>query len=123
MTMNQNNSNILTCIVTVGMVLIVIGVLMPVLGYPILVSRWIFCSGAALNLIGRVLVRYKGENIRIKRLFRLEFWSAVFFCVSGFFQFYSPAMSDWLAFTLTGGAILVYTSIMIPKLSKKSGEI
>ncbi|WP_289159380.1 hypothetical protein [uncultured Muribaculum sp.] len=120
--MNQNNSNALTWVVTAGMVLIVVGVLMPILGYSILVSRWIFCGGAAVNLIGRIFVRYKGENIRIKRLFRLEFWAAVFFCVSGFFQFYSPATSDWLAFTLAGGAILVYTSIMIPRLSKKSGE-
>lgn len=120
--MNHNNSNLLTWVVTVGMVLIVIGVLMPVLGYSILVARWIFCAGAVVNILGRIYVKYTGDNIRIKRLFRLEFWSAVFFCASGFFQFYSPHTSDWLAFVLAGGAILVYTSIMIPRLARKTGE-
>ncbi len=112
----------MTWIITFGMVLIVIGVLMPVLGYSILVARWIFSAGAVVNIVGRGFVRYNGGNMRIKRLFRLEFWSAVFFCVSGFFQFYSPHTSDWLAFVLAGGAILVYTSIMIPRLARKSGE-
>ncbi|MCM1093281.1 MAG: hypothetical protein NC216_00740 [Bacteroides sp.] len=120
MMMNQNNNNLLTGIVTVGMILIVVGVLMPILGNSIMVSRWIFCVGAVVNLAGRIPAGYKGDNIRIKRLVRLEFWAAIFFCVSGFFQFYSPATSDWLAFTLAGGAILVYTSIMIPRLSKKA---
>lgn len=120
--MNQTNSNILTWIITAGMVFIVVGVLMPILGYSIMTSRWVFCFGAVVNLAGRIFVRYHGGNIRLKRLMRLEFWAGVFFCVSGFFQFYSPRTSDWIAFTLAGGAILVYTSIMIPRVSKKDGE-
>lgn len=118
-TMERYNK-LLTWTITAGMVFIVVGMLMPLLEYPISVSRWIYCFGALVNLVGRIFVRYQGENIRVKRLYRLEFWAGVFFAVSGFFQFYSPETSDWLAFTLAGGAILVYTSIMIPREIKKS---
>ena len=72
-------------------------------------------------LIGRIFSSYKGDNLRLKRLYRIESWSAIFFCVAVFFMFYERAGArDWLAFTLAGGAIQIYTSIMIPRTIAKS---
>lgn len=116
------NNMVWTWTITAGMVLIVIGVLTPILGYGIATGRWIFGAGAIINLVGRLFSRYQGDNLRVKRLYRIETWAAVFFCVSCFFQFYSPYTSDWLAFTLAGGCLLVYTSIMIPRLVRKEGR-
>ncbi|MFG6381027.1 MAG: hypothetical protein K1V87_02845 [Muribaculum sp.] len=108
-----------TWIITVGMILIAIGVLMPVMGYGMELCRWIYGAGAVLTLAGRIMTPYRGDNLRVKRLCRIEVWSSVFFCAGAFFMFYQGGSGrDWLAFTLAGGAVLIYTSIMIPRAEK-----
>lgn len=105
--------------VTIGLLLIVSGTLMPLLGFHD-IFRWIYGSGALILLISRIFSPYTGEVTRIKRLYRIESWSALFFCVAVFFMFYSyGTMRDWLAFTMAGGAIQIYTSIMIPRTVSK----
>lgn len=105
---------------TVGMLLIVAGTLSPLIGGHVSVYRWIYGAGAALLLVIRIFTPYTGSLLRLKRLYRIESWSALFFCVAAFFMFYQPGiMRDWLVFTLAGGAIQIYTSIMIPLVVKK----
>lgn len=72
-------------------------------------------------LVARIMNRYTGQILRVKRLYRIETWSALFFCVATFFLFYSSDSSrDWLAFTLAGGVLQVFTSIMIPRTLSKA---
>ncbi len=107
-------------VVYAGLILLCIGVLMPIAGLGYVVARWIFAAGALISLIGRFMNQYDGKSLRLKRLYRIEMWSSIFFCVAAFFMFYRGAgPTDWLAFTIAGGAILVYTSIMIPRVAKK----
>lgn len=110
-------------LVTVGMLLIVTGIAIPLLSMSVQnpAFRYIYAAGAILTLIGRVFAPYRGSNQRIKRLVRIEAWAAIFFCVGAFFLFYPPhnPVRDTLAFTLAGGLIQIYTSIMIPRLQKK----
>ena len=107
---------------TVGLLLIVAATLMPLLGYTA-IFRWIYLSGAVLLLIARIFAPYTGSVLRIKRLYRMESWSALFFCVATFFMFYQPGiMRDWLAFTMAGGAVQVYTSLMIPRAVAKENK-
>lgn len=109
-------------LVNIGLLLIVAAAVIPVfhMGQMLPAARWLYAGGALMNLAGRLLTPYTGKSIRIKRLHRIEAWSALFFCVAAFFMFYQPDNSrDWLAFTLAGGAILVYTSFMIPYAIKK----
>lgn len=117
----KNNSSISPLgVVYAGLILLCIGVLMPIAGLGYVVARWIFAAGALISLIGRFMNRYEGKSLRIKRLYRIEMWSSIFFCVAAFFMFYRGAgPTDWLAFTIAGGLILVYTSIMIPRVAKK----
>lgn len=120
MTKGNSARTVWTWIVTAGMLLIMVGVLLPLLGYGMSVSRWIYAAGAVMTLVGRILLPYQGHVMRVKRLVRIEVWSAVFFCVAAFFMFYDGGSTrDWLAFTLAGGFILIYTSIMIPRSEKK----
>lgn len=89
--------------------------------------RYIYSAGAVILIVARALSQYKGTVMRVKRLSRIEFWSAIFFCAAAFFMFYPGANNqDWLAFTLAGAAIQVYTSIMIPialaKATKETGS-
>lgn len=109
--------------ITIGMLLIAAGTIMPLLMQDASsdLFKYVYGGGAAMLIIGRLFTSYKGDNVRLKRLYRIETWSAIFFCVAVFFMFYEGAGArDWLAFTLAGGAIQIYTSIMIPRTIAKS---
>lgn len=108
-------------LMTIAMLLIVAGTVIPVFRLHTPVYKYIYSAGAALLLISRLLTPYRGTNDRLRRLYRIESWSAIFFCVASFFMFYEPySARDWLAFTLAGGAVQIYSSIMIPRVM--SGE-
>lgn len=103
-------------IVNSGLILVVIGIFLPMFGIPQSTYRWIYAAGALISLVGRFGTQYSGPVLRLRRLTRIEMWASVFFCVAAFFMFYPGAGgTDWLAFTIAGGAILIYTSIMIPR--------
>ncbi len=109
---------------TIAMLLIVIGTMLPIFHlegnyFGGTIYKYIYSVGAVVLLIARLFTGYKGKNDRLRRLYRIEAWSAIFFCVSAFFMFYGDAARDWLAFTLAGGAIQIYTSIMIPRVASK----
>lgn len=109
--------------ITIGMLLIAAGTVMPLLMQDASsdLFKYVYGGGAAMLIIGRLFTSYNGDNVRLKRLYRIETWSAIFFCVAVFFMFYEGAGArDWLAFTLAGGAIQIYTSIMIPRTIAKS---
>lgn len=115
-------------LITIGMLLIAIGTIMPLLPQSLQSDnadtfKYVYGAGAIMLLIGRLFTSYKGSHIRLKRLYRIEGWSAIFFCVAVFFMFYEGAGNrDWLAFTLAGGVIQIYTSIMIPRIIAKDGQ-
>lgn len=107
-------------LITISMLLIVAGTVLPLFSTDGILFKYIYATGALLLLIGRLLTPYKGDDFRVKRLYRIETWSAIFFCVAVFFMFYEGAgRTDWLAFTLAGGIIQIYTSIMIPRAIAK----
>lgn len=110
--------------ITIGMLLIAAGTVMPLLMHDGGdMYKYVYGAGAAMLLVGRLFTPYKGDNLRLKRLYRIEGWSAIFFCVATFFMFYEAAGTrDWLAFTLAGGVIQIYTSIMIPRTIAKDNK-
>ena len=81
---------------------------------------YVYSAGALMLLIIRLFTPFKGNDARLKRLHRIESWSAVFFCVAAFFLFYpGAALRDWLAFTLAGAIIQIFTSLAIPAREAK----
>lgn len=117
--MKIENPVTLMWLTAVPLLLVVAGTAMPILGCQPPLWKYVYSAGAVLLLIVRIITPYRGDNLRVKRLSRLESWSAIFFCVAAFFMFYKGAgPTDWLAFTLAGGAVQCYTSIMIPRAQK-----
>lgn len=111
----------------VGLLAIVAGVLIPIMTNNPFgdTFRYVFAAGAALTLLARLLepAAPQGTPIRIKRLMRLESWSSLLFCVAAFFAFYSaPQLRDWLAFTLAGAAIQIYSSLSINIIAAKQAR-
>lgn len=108
--------------VTVGLLAIVIATLTPLIGggFDITWYRYLYAAGAILTLAGRLFAPYTGTHPRMKRLYRLESWSSIFFCVAAFFMFYDPMHNrDWLAFTLAGGAVQIVSTILSTRLARK----
>lgn len=116
---------IMLSLITIGMLLICAGIIVPFfVGVNGMAYKILYAAGAVMLLVGRVFTPYRGENMRFKRLYRIESWGAIFFCVAAFFLFYPPGnnLRDVLAFTLAGGAIQIYTSIMISLRLKKGDK-
>lgn len=108
----------------VGLLMVAAGVMMPIITENIFndTFRWVYAAGAAVALIARIFQPQvpAGTPLRIKRLARLETWSTLLFCVGAFFAFYSaPILRDWLAFTLAGAALQVYSAIALSILQRK----
>lgn len=121
--MAKQPSAFILLMITISMLLIVAGTVLPLFNTSGILFKYIYATGALLLLIGRLLTPYKGDDLRVKRLYRIETWSAIFFCVAVFFMFYEGAgRTDWLAFTLAGGIIQIYTSIMIPRAIAKAAQ-
>lgn len=117
---DNNNSALWLALMTLGMLLIVTGTVIPIFRLETQIYKYIYSAGAVILLVSRIMTPYRGDNDRIRRLYRIESWSAIFFCVAAFFMFYDPySARDWLAFTLAGGAVQIYTSIMIPRTAAK----
>lgn len=105
----------------IGLLLIAIATMLPIFRLATSWFRWIYAAGALLTLIGRLcsLGAYKGMSLRVRRLGRMELWTAIMFCVGAFFAFYPGAgPTDWLAFTLAGAVLQGYSSIMIGRALK-----
>ncbi len=113
--------NILTYI---GLIAIAAAMVIPLFTGPAnIVYKIIFSVGAGLTLIGRIFTRYDGpSDLRVRRLVRIQTWSALFFCAAAFFMWYSASPTDWLAFTLAGALIQCYVSITLPRAMKRAAN-
>lgn len=107
----------------IGLLLIVCAAALPLFGFRGDVFRGIYCAGAVLVFVGRLFNPCPSSSLRVRRLYRLEVWAGVIFCVGAFFLFYPKAgATDWMAFTLAGGIIEVYASLMIPRTMAKEAK-
>lgn len=100
-----------------GLFLIMAATALPLLRFTPLWWKWLYVGGAALAFVGRAFGQAGApKEMRARRLVRMQLWSAIIFCVGAFFLFYrSAGPTDWLAFTLAGGALQCYASVMLPR--------
>lgn len=111
----------------IGLLMVAAGVLMPILSGSFVgdTFRYVFAVGSVLTLLARLFQAAPpaGTPVRIKRLLRLESWSALLFCVAAFFAFYNRTVArDWLAFTLAGAAIQIYCSLALSLILRKKQQ-
>ena len=113
----------MTALTWIGMLLVLAGIFIPFITGPHHdLYKYIFASGAALNIVGRLFSTYTGRNFRVKRLLRIEVWASLFFCVAAYFMFADPDPRNWIVFVLAGGVLLAYTSITIPRAQRSNDK-
>lgn len=106
-----------------GLMLVVVATAIPLLRINSEWVRWLYSAGALAVLVGRFFNRVPKEApLRVRRLYRMEVWAGLMFCVGAFFMFYTGSgRMDYMAFTLAGGMIEVYASLMIPRAWRSDG--
>lgn len=118
MSKNKSHEKLLSQLAPLGLLLIAAATVVPIftgLRSDLVWYKYLYAAGALWLLVCRLFTPFRGEDTRLRRLHRIESWSAIFFCVGAGFMFWpGAAMRDWLAFTLAGAAIQIYTSIAIP---------
>lgn len=125
----QRKEFLLNIALIAGLLVIVAMAVLPLL---MPVGQWMrvaFAAGAALVLVARLFQRYDGDNIRIKRLYRINIVSALLFCCSAALMFihtdimgYLPGPTDWVALLMAGAALQIYASFALDNELKKSAK-
>ena len=106
--------------VNIGLLLIVVGTALPLFSINSAVVRCFFSAGALLVVAGRLFSpSTKGLSLRVRRMCRMEIWVGIIFCAGAFFMWYYPGRMDWLAFTLAGAVLQIYTSVALPRAIAK----
>lgn len=107
---------------SVSLILIFVAALLPILRIHWVGTSYMYAVGAAGTIIARILDRYKGNSVRVRRLHRMEIVSALCYGVSAFLLFWAETETDWLAFLTVGAVLQVYTSFMIPYAEKQEKQ-
>ncbi len=108
---------------TIGFLMIAAAMIVPLVQGPYSPDQWfkyVYAAGAVIMLICSLLTPYKGKDLKLKRLYRIQSWSAIMFCAATFFLFWPDAtLRDWIAFTLAGAVIRAYSNFAIVARQRK----
>ena len=109
-------------IAVAGLLLVFAATALPLLKVSPGIYRWVYASGALLAIAGRACAKSPSADLRVRRLCRLELWAAIMFGAGAAFMFIYPWQTDWMAFTLAGGAVEVYASLMLPRALRQAAS-
>lgn len=116
----------LNILLSVGMVILLLSAFLPLVDVKTPWLRYIFTFAAMLIVVVRVFQRAarrkQAFSLRVRRLFTLEFWSAMCYVVSALFLFSDPCHSTWLGFLTAGAVVQVYASFMIDYQLRKEAK-
>lgn len=113
----KNKQQISATLLSLGMLLLLAMAVMPLVGMNYAWVKYVFALGAVLTLVARIIGRYKGKNITIQRLYRIQTGAAICFCASAAMLFVCMRNyvqeKDWLAFLIAGAVVQLYSTFRI----------
>ena len=112
-------NKVLDWLQVLGLAVMMIMAVLPLLDINEQWMRWAFAAGAAMVLVSRLLYRYNGRNLRIRRLYRMGVVSALLYCASAAMMFWSTGTTNWIAFLMAGAVLQMYASYMIDRENKQ----
>ncbi|MBQ3959252.1 MAG: hypothetical protein II592_03400 [Muribaculaceae bacterium] len=119
----EKQTKIQNIMLTVALLILLVTAVLPLFNVHWEYTKYIFAFGAVLALAERLTERYNGDNVRIKRLYRMGKISALFFCVAAFFLIY-PGVSgqNWLPFLMAGAVLHLYATFAYEHESKRESK-
>lgn len=119
----NNKQKIANLLLTIGMFILLVIAALPLIGIMQSWFKYVYAIGAILTLIARVMERYQGKNITLRRLYRIQMVSAICYCASAAILFSSMnnfiSEKDWLAFLTAGAVMQIYSSFRIQNEERK----
>lgn len=124
----------------VGFVCLAIGLFLPVFDLfsvqRLSIFKWIFTAGALTFVAGKCIPKLpKDTSIRLRRMYRLEFWAGICFCVGAFFWFFNEMkfsgvfgigsltiIHDTILYAMSGAVVEVIAVWMIYFREKKEAK-
>lgn len=102
---------------TLGLLAIMVAAALPLLRMAHAWFGYLYAAGAAVLLVARLMAPVPASApVRLRRLLRMEVWTALIFVAGAVFTLFPVGRgNDWLAFTMAGGVLTLYTSLMIPR--------
>lgn len=129
---------IVEAVATMGLILVLVGMVAPIVSMDNRVLaeifKWVYTSGAVLFTAARMVkVGAPGENLRVRRMRRMEAWSGICFIVGAAFWFYNSVrfgscllnlaiLRDTILFTLAGALIQIISSWMLVFALRKQSK-
>ncbi len=118
----QRTGNIVLCI---SMTILMAAAAVPVFITPLPVwQRYMLAAGAAGTLVAQFFIPCPSDDLRTRRLSRMNVWAGIVYCVAAYCLFSSsPDMQrSWVAFMLAGAVLQIYATLMLSKLTNKKSE-
>ena len=113
----QNIGNFLLCL---SMTILLIAAVVPMFMKTLPAwQRWLLAAGAAGTLVAQFLIPSPGDDIRTRRLARMNVWAAIVYCLAAYCRFSSnfDMQRSWVAFLLAGAVLQIYATLMLSKLT------
>lgn len=76
-------------------------------------APYLFATGAAGIAISRLTDRYTGDNLRAKRLHRMEGFSALLILISSYLMF--NERNEWFLLLFIAAILQLYAALVMPK--------
>lgn len=111
----------------VGLMLVLLATLVPFfmmhVSWAQAVYPMVYGIGAVILLGARLFTSHSTTDLRLRSLYRLEKWSPILFIAALVVLWYNPeTLRDWLAFTMAGAALQVFTGFAIPARLARSKD-
>lgn len=84
------------------------------------IAKWVIIAGAAGYAATTFTTPYPGKSIRGKRLFNIQVFAALLFCVSAYLM--HVELRAWVITLLVGAILTLYSAIVIPIAYRKEQE-
>lgn len=125
--MNKNTKhNIGNFLLCMSMTILLAAAVVPLFIIPMPAwQRWLMAAGAAGTLVAQFLIPSPSDELRVKRLTRMNVVAAIVYCIAAYCRFSSnfEMQRSWVAFLLAGAVIQIYATLMLSKLtSDKKGK-
>lgn len=130
--------NITEILANIGLVIVALSLFAPLINLSTVawlpVLKWTFAGGAVIYTIARALgVVVPGENMRLRRMRRMEVWGGICICAGAFFWFWNEGrlgpfagplalLRDTILFALAGAVIEVIAAWSIYAAQKKASR-
>lgn len=122
----KNKQQLANILLAVGMIVLLVTAVMPLVGMYFAWVKYVYAAGALLTLVARMLERYTGKSITLRRLYRIQTVSALCYCASAAVLCISlgeyVSEKDWLAFLMAGAVLQIYSSWRIQSEERKESE-